>query len=103
MASGQTIVENGRVGLLFKSIWTIATAVITTAIIGIFVKMDNFTEAQNATQLDVREIKSELRAQSTISNLNNETAKDERAKLDRRLTELERERRSRNRDDSREQ
>jgi uncharacterized protein (UPF0333 family) len=95
MASGQTIVENGRVSALFKLILGVIGTLIAAGIIGIFVAM-------NSLNGSVSEIKGELKAQSAINNLNNEISKDERAKLDRRLSDLERERRSRDRDDRRE-
>ena len=92
MASGQTIVENGRVSALFKVIMGVLGTLIAAGIIGIFV-------ALNSLNSSVSEIKGELKAQSAINNLNNEISKDERAKLDRRVGDLERERRARNRDD----
>ena len=96
MASGQTIVENGRVSALFKLILGVIGTLIAAGIIGIFVAM-------NSLNGSVSEIKGELKAQSAINNLNNEISKDERTDLKRRVSELERERRSRNRDDRREQ
>jgi uncharacterized protein (UPF0333 family) len=95
MANGQTIVENGRVSALFKLILGVIGTLIAAGIIGIFVAM-------NSLNGSVSEIKGELKAQSAINNLNNEISKDERTDLKRRVSELERERRSRNRDDSRE-
>jgi uncharacterized protein (UPF0333 family) len=96
MASGQTIVENGRVSALFKLILGVIGTLIAAGIIGIFVAM-------NSLNGSVSEIKGELKAQSAINNLNNEISKDERTDLKRRVSELERERRSRDRDDRREQ